>query len=198
MKFDKKETVKEEFIHAGATKELIMRPMMHQTGEFDYAETDGYQALRLPYGNGSYAMTVLLPMKETNALPKVPTVEEWEKLNKLMAGRTVDVKLPSFETDTNINLKPIMMALGMTEAFDDRKANFPNFCDVSVYIQLMKQVAKIKLDEEGTEASAVTVVGVDWKSMPSYTAFHANHPFLYVISEQQTGAVFFIGQYTGY
>ena len=198
MKFDKKETVKEEFIHAGATKELIMRPMMHQTGEFDYAETDGYQALRLPYGNGSYVMTVLLPMKETNALPKVPTVEEWEKLNKLMAGRTVDVKLPSFETDTNINLKPIMMALGMTEAFDDRKANFPNFCDGSVYIQLMKQVAKIKLDEEGTEASAVTVVGVDWKSMPSYTAFHANHPFLYVISEQQTGAVFFIGQYTGY
>ena len=49
-----------------------------------------------------------------------------------------------------------------------------------------------------TEASAITVVEVDWKSAPSYPTFHANHPFLYVISERQTGAVFFIGQYTGY
>ena len=198
MKFDKKETVDEEFIHAGATKEMIYRPMMHQTAEFDYAETNSYQALRLPYGNGSYAMTVLLPKKETNALPKVPTVEEWGKLNQLMSGQTVDVKLPRFETDTDIDLKPIMIALGMPDAFDDRKADFPSFCNVPVYIELMKQVAKIKLDEEGTEASAVTVIEVDWKSAPSYPTFRANHPFLYVISERQTGAVFFIGQYTGY
>ena len=198
MKFDKKETVDEEFIHAGATKEMIVRPMMHQTAEFDYAETNSYQALRLPYGNGSYAMTVLLPKKETNALPKVPTVEEWEKLNQLMSGQTVDVKLPRFETDTDIDLKPIMIALGMPDAFDDCKADFPYFCNVPVYIGLMKQVAKIKLDEEGTEASAVTVIEVDWKSAPSYPTFRANHPFLYVISERQTGAVFFIGQYTGY
>ena len=198
MKFDKKETVDEEFIHAGATNEMIVRPMMHQTAEFDYAETNSYQALRLPYGNGSYAMTVLLPKKETNALPKVPTVEEWEKLNQLMSGQTVDVKLPRFETDTDIDLKPIMIALGMPDAFDDCKADFPYFCNVPVYIGLMKQVAKIKLDEEGTEASAITVVEVDWKSAPSYPTFRANHPFLYVISERQTGAVFFIGQYTGY
>ena len=198
MKFDKKETVDEEFIHAGATKEMIYRPMMHQTAEFDYAETNGYQALRLPYGNGSYAMTVLLPKKETNALPKVPTVEEWGKLNQLMSGQTVDVKLPRFETDTDIDLKPIMIALGMPDAFDDRKADFPSFCNVPVYIELMKQVAKIRLDEEGTEASAVTVIGVNEKSMPNYPTFYANHPFLYVISERQTGAVFFIGQYTGY
>jgi serpin B len=66
----------------------------------------------------------------------------------------------------------------------------------------MKQVAKIKLDEEGTEAAAVTVVVMDTNDVgpdePEHVInFHANHPFLYVISEQKTGAVFFIGQFTG-
>ena len=65
----------------------------------------------------------------------------------------------------------------------------------------MKQVAKIKLDEEGTEAAAVTVIEVNTTSMPGPSQtieFHANRPFLYVISERQSGAIFFIGQYTGY
>ena len=62
----------------------------------------------------------------------------------------------------------------------------------------MFQVAKIKLDEEGTEAAAVTVIGMETTSMPPIpTSFHANRPFLYIISEQSTGAIIFIGQYTG-
>ena len=91
-----------------------------------------------------------------------------------------------------------MKKLGMNKAFSGA-AEFPYFCDVNTYIALMKQVAKIKLDEEGTEAAAVTVIGMD-KSAPAYdnAVFHADHPFIYVISEQRTGAIFFIGQYTGY
>ena len=64
----------------------------------------------------------------------------------------------------------------------------------------MKQVARIKLNEEGTEAAAVTVIGLNEKSVgpePRYVEFHANRPFLYVITEQSTGTIFFIGQYTG-
>ena len=62
----------------------------------------------------------------------------------------------------------------------------------------MFQVAKIKLDEQGTEAAAVTVIGTESTGMPSPpTPFYANRPFLYVISEQSTGAIFFIGQYSG-
>ena len=145
-------------------------------------------------------MTVLLPKAQTNAVPTVPTAETWQQLNQRMHGCTVDVKLPRFETTTNIDLKAIMTALGMPNAFDYQKADFSNFCNTPTYIGLMKQVAKIKLDEEGTEAAAVTVIGMDNGEMtggPSIVTFHANHPFLYVISEKQTGAVFFIGQYTG-
>jgi serpin B len=92
-----------------------------------------------------------------------------------------------------------MSVLGMPNAFDYLKADFSNFCNTPTFIGLMKQVAKIKLDEEGTEAAAVTVIGMDNGEMvdePILT-FHANHPFLYVISEKQTGAIFFIGQFTG-
>ena len=65
----------------------------------------------------------------------------------------------------------------------------------------MKQVAKIKLNEEGTEAAAVTVIGIKMTAFdpgePQHVEFHATRPFLYVISEKSTGAIFFIGQYMG-
>ena len=200
-KFDKALTTREVFEHAGQTLEVTYADMMHQTADFEYAETYGSQALRMPYGNGSFQMTVLLAKGWSNALPKVPTAEEWQQLNQKMHTALVDVKLPRFTTDTDIDLQLIMTKLGMPDAFDDLKANFCNFCELPVYIALMKQVAKIQVDEEGTEAAAVTVIGMDGKSAitePEIVTFHANRPFLYVISEKQTGAVFFIGQYTGY
>ena len=200
-KFDKALTEEEPFDHAGDTAEMTYAQMMHITDSLEYCETDNCQALRLPYGNGSFQMTVLLPKGKTNALPKVPTAEEWQQLNQQMESTLVDVSLPRFETSTDIDLKPIMQKLGMPDAFDIRKADFSRFCNADVFISLMKQVAKVKLDEEGTEAAAVTVIAVvDTAVGPNleYVTFRANHPFLYVISEKQTGAVLFIGQYTGY
>ena len=207
-KFDKAMTVNDNFMCAMRPDEfeecgpLNSVPMMHQTATFEYAENDDYQALRLPYGNGSFRMTVLLPTYKGNnywTVPRVPTAEDWQQLSQKMDSTLVDVRLPRFETDTDIDLKDIMSTLGMKDAFDDEKADFRNFCNVPVYIELMKQVAKIKLDEEGTEAAAVTVIGVanSIGPAPEYVTFNANHSFLYVISEQKSGAVFFIGQYTG-
>jgi serpin B len=145
-------------------------------------------------------MTVLLPKKNITAVPSVPTAEVWQRLCDKMHSILVDVALPRFETTTDIDLVNIMSKLGMPDAFNEIKADFPNFCNAPVYISLMKQVAKIKLDEEGTEAAAVTAIGTMCESAdpePEYVTFYATHPFLYVISEKQTGAVFFIGQYTG-
>ena len=200
-KFDKAKTVDEDFQmpQEGDISDIKPLPMMHQLATFDYGETADYQALRLPYGNGSFVMTLLLPKAKTNKVPEIPTAEAWQQLNQRMYGHEVDVKLPRFETTTNLNLKDIMSVLGMPNAFDYLKADFSNFCNTPTFIGLMKQVAKIKLDEEGTEAAAVTVIGMDNGEMvdePILT-FHANHPFLYVISEKQTGAIFFIGQFTG-
>ena len=93
-----------------------------------------------------------------------------------------------------------MSRLGMPKAFTVA-AEFPNFCDTETYIDLMKQVAKIKVNESGAEAAAVTIIGMDKSADPEpesrYVTFHATRPFLYVIRDQTSGAILFIGQYTG-
>jgi len=203
-KFDKYSTQDEDFYLPGNTEEVKTLPMMHQNEDFYYAQTADFEALRLPYGNGSFQMTVLLPISDSryNILPQVPSMETWNKLNQKMKKTPVDVILPRFETDTDIDLTGIMSQLGMPDAFSENLADFSNFCDVPTYIELMKQVAKIKLDEEGSEAAAVTVIGMKDNAIgeptPNYVIFRANHPFLYVISETSTSAIFFIGRYTGY
>jgi serine protease inhibitor len=177
-------------------------PMMHIPGgadgtEYKYTENDLYQAAVLPYGNGAYQMTVFLPRQGKTIADVLDQIDgkNWQ----LQEGRStiLDLKLPRFETDTNINLIPVMKALGMSTAFTGN-AEFPDFCNVPVRIGLMKQVAKIKVNEEGTEAAAITIIGTETTSIPTYEAiFHATRPFLYIISEQSTGSIFFIGQYMG-
>ena len=188
----KKENTKDEPFGGGDNV-----PMMQKRSEdLHYAENDLYQAIRLPYGNGAYRMDVFLP-REDKTVGEVLDALNGSNWQPQYLMKEVDLKLPRFETDTYQSLERIMSDLGMPEAFLP-SAEFPYFCNVPIYISKMFQVAKIKLDEEGTEAAAVTVIEEKTSSMPSEPIrFHANRPFLYVISEQSTGAIFFIGQYTG-
>ena len=189
--FKKEMTTNESF---GGGKEV---PMMHKMGQdFQYAENDLYQAIRLPYGNGAYEMTVFLP-REGKTIGDVLDTLNGSNWQFDSWPTEVDLKLPRFETDTNQNLVKTMSDLGMPTAFGEY-ADFPHFCNTPICISNMFQVAKIKLDEEGTEAAAVTVIGVEATGMPPVpTPFYANRPFLYIISEQSTGTIFFIGQYSG-
>ena len=198
-KFDKANTKDEAFTNEN--NQEVQVPMMHQEHEFNYTEDEDCQALCLPYGNNAYRMTILLPKagRTVYSLAQKLTTQTWQRY-QWMGTAIVDVKLPRFESKTNVDLKPVMMALGMPNAFSDYLAEFPHFCNVPTYIGLMKQVARIKLSEEGTEAAAVTVIGMLEMAMPQepkHVNFHATHPFIYIISEQSTGAIFFIGQYMG-
>ena len=198
MKFNKSETKNEPFNNGDKV------PMMHQECELSYTDNDTYQSLNLPYGNGAYCMTIMLPHegKSTDDILDQLNGQSWNDNLNNMFTYNVDVKLPRFETNTNLGLKEIMSNLGMPSAFDPDTAQFDEFCNVPTCIGLMKQVAKIKLDEEGTEAAAITVIGMNEitsvgpHELP-HAVFHADHSFLYVISERSTGAIFFIGKYTG-
>ena len=199
-KFDKNKTTDKPFYPAGGQGSTVSVPMMQLTANVDYARNDEYQALCLPYGNGSYRMTILLPVVPQSQngydVPAVPSLETWNQLNSSMTKADFEIKLPRFEIDTDVNLIPIMQSLGMTDAFGS-EADFGDFCEDAggLYINLMKHVAKIKVDEEGSEAAAVTVIGVGRGSQtPTFTA---NRPFIYVISDTVTGSIFFIGRYTG-
>ena len=200
-KFKKEETKEEAFKSAG--KKV---PMMHQQKKFLYADKGDYEALQLPYGNGAYSMTILLPKegKSTYDIAQGLTAESWKTMWQSgvpSEGAIVDVKLPRFETNTDLDLVETMSRLGMPNAFDPQTAEFPDFCNTPTFIGLMKQVARIKVSEEGTEAAAVTEIGMlnslAGPSQPIHVDFHADHPFIYMISEKSTGTIFFIGHYTG-
>lgn len=195
-KFETSATTDETF--HGYTAEKTV-PMMYQNNTFKYTETDDCQALRLSYGNKAYSMTILLPKEGKNIGDVLTTLtaKTWNTY-QMMDDAIVDVKLPRFESKSDIRLNKIMATLGMPNAFNANLAEFPNFCSADdTYIGLMKQVAKINLNEEGTEAAAVTVIGLKNEAATAPIFFNATRPFLYVISEQSTGAIFFIGQYMG-
>jgi serpin B len=187
--FDKANT-REEVFNGGETV-----PMMRQEEEYEYAENNLYQAVRLPYGNGAYQMTVFLPREDKTIDDVLATIDghnwQFQKDGRFM----VDLKLPRFKTETGLKLVPVMADLGMPSAFSE-VAEFPYFCNRPVFIGDMFQKAVIDLDEEGTKAAAVTIIEVA-TSMPCEATFHANRPFFYIISERSTGVIFFIGQYTG-
>ena len=206
-KFEEENTVEEPFgepVDFGQYGDLRPKvPMMHQTGSYLYWENDLCQAVMLPYGNESFVINILLPRegKRICNVLETLTASSWTE-QYVWRGESaiVDLKLPRFEADTDINLKGIMSRLGMPKAFTVA-AEFPNFCDTETYIDLMKQVAKIKVNESGAEAAAVTIIGMDKSADPEpesrYVTFHATRPFLYVIRDQTSGAILFIGQYTG-
>ena len=189
-KFDKQNTREESFNGGEAV------PMMQQYEEFEYTENDFYQAIHLPYGNGAYKMTVFLPREGKN-IDDVLSHLNGKNWNFRKWKYNVDLKLPRIKTNTYLPLVGIMKELGMPSAFDVSLAEFPNFCNTSVYISNMFQKAIIELDEEGTEAAAVTVIENYETSIPSIATFHATRPFFYIISEQSTGTIFFMGQFTG-
>lgn len=192
-KFYKELTTDEPF-NGGAPE-----PMMIQYSEFDYADNDLYQAIRLPYGNGAYLMTLFLPREGKTIADVLSGMDghNWQ-FRSSNEYDYVDLKMPRFKTDTRLQLVKIMRELGMPTAFEPG-AEFPYFCNVpDFYISNMFQKAAIDLDEEGTTAAAVTgIEGQTGENQPRIATFHANRPFFYIISERSTGTIFFIGQFLG-
>jgi serpin B len=178
-------------------------PMMNQTYKFYYSENELCQALCLPYSNEAYQMIILLP-KEGKTVSEVAqslTADSWQRTGAQMRNVLVDVKLPRFESSSDVVLTDVMKALGMPNAFSKAKADFSNLFDLKTNIGMIEQVGRIKVDETGTEASVATILqgritGLDL-TPPEKVSFYATHPFLYVIREVSTGAIFFIGQYMG-
>ena len=115
-----------------------------------------------------------------------------------MSSRQVDLWLPRFETKYEAELNDMLEQLGMPTAFTPA-ADFSGMTNQPVCIGFIKQKAIIKVDEEGSEAAAVSSAGV-FVTSPGpnpHAVFHADHPFLYLITESSTGAVLFAGRYSG-
>lgn len=202
--FKKSDTKKEDFRCGDGTRTSVR--MMWQKGTFNYGILPGAgSALCLPYGNQAYRMILLLPQegKSIESLLDALDLKTWNALMKGMAACEVDVKVPVFETATPLlSLKDALMDMGIRKAFSWPGADFHGMTDADIYIGDVLHKARIKVDETGSEAAAVTDIVMRYGAIgpgiePKVIEFHCDRPFLYAITEVSSGALYFIGQYTG-
>jgi serpin B len=144
-------------------------------------------------------MIILLPDEGTSPSEIAGQLDrtKWEDLNSSLINPVeIDVWLPKFQYSWEIQLNQILSDLGMAVAFDPNSANFAKInSDIQLYITKVKHKTFIKVNEEGTEAAAVTSVGVGMTAVPvNPLEFHVNRPFLYLITEEDTGAILFMGR----
>jgi serine protease inhibitor len=193
LQFDKKKT--RDALFSG-TKKTSTVEMMAKLDTFAMADMGNFKALDLDYGNGKYAMRVLLP--NANSISDIINTLDaarWKSMNEAMAVQKVDLKLPKFKMEYEKNLNETLSHMGMpslfTGAADLSKISGPAG---KLVVGFVKQNTFVAVDEEGTEAAAVTTVGIEITSVPSYPTFAVDKPFLFFIYEKTSGTIQFTGK----
>ena len=199
--FNKRYTQDRTFtLESGQKKEI---PMMMKERKYGYGENDVFQRVVLPYGNGSYSMIVLLPKKGHTVADVIASVngENWKDIHSRWGyGTLINVWLPPFESKYHIQLNDSRCDMGMPRSFGPA-AQFKPMSDDALWLSFVQQDAVIKVDEEGTEAAAITSAGMLGATAvpepPRVIDFHCDHPFLYLITENSTGTILFAGKFSG-
>ncbi len=196
IEFDGHKTSKETFAHADGTKEKV--DMMKVKDNFLYGSFSKFDMLHMAYGNNGYSMEVLLPKEGVSIDELLNNIEsaDWQKTMMAMTDYEVDVQLPKFTVDYSVDMQPVLKALGMTDMFDLNKADFSRLSDVGTTVGLFRQKCTIDVNEKGTEATTSTIsTNGETANVVPTAEFHANRPFVYLITENTTGAIYFVGTY---
>ncbi|MGB9742031.1 MAG: serpin family protein [candidate division WOR-3 bacterium] len=171
--------------------------MMHRRGKFQYCAGPGFKGVELPYGNGNVSMFLLLPDESigTAGLLKNMTEENWATWRAGFESRSGTVALPRFKIEYEQSLKPALTQLGMGLAFDLNRADFSAMTSTTrLAIGDVKHKTYIEVNEEGTEAAAVTSVEMVMTALPVNTfELVFNRPFLFLIQDNSSGAILFLG-----
>jgi serpin B len=192
--FPEKKTKPEPFFSAGGKAGKV--PMMHGDLRTRYAKLGDLQILELPYQDHELSMLVLLPAKGGLAeFEKTLTPADVEKWRAKLRDHLVDVKLPKFKVTSEFRLDEALKALGMPLAFDFRKADFSGMSTAGkLFIGAVVHKAFVDVNEKGTEAAAATAVGMELTSAPQPATFHADHPFVFLLRDNRTGSILFMGR----
>jgi len=191
--FDKSQTANKTFsLPDGSSKQ---HPMMSQEGIYGYYETDKFQAVSLPYGEeGALAMYIFLPNSNSNLATFLQqlTPENWNQwmLNLKFRREDGSIEIPRFKMEYEVELNSTLIALGMTGIFDMSKADFSPMTDDNVAVDSVKHKTFVEVNEEGTEAAAVTSID------PSFGVrfqMNVNRPFFCAIQDHTTGTILFMG-----
>jgi serine protease inhibitor len=194
-RFDPKETIDMPF-----TKEdnqVVQVPTMTIENPYKLYSNENFQMLEMPYGSGKYSMLIFLPAsgKNTNDVISLLNSDNMTNWLSKMSEQKKKVFLPKFEFKFEDSLVDELKTLGMTDAFNDAKANLSGISDAAkLVISEVMHKTYIKVDERGTEAAAVTGITVGLTSIGPDTSFRADHPFVFAIREKDTNAILFIGK----
>jgi len=191
--FDKSQTANQTFsLPDGTSKQ---HPMMSQAGSYGYYETDKFQAVSLPYGEeGALAMYIFLPDSNSNLATFLQqlTPENWNQWMPFLKFRRENgrIEIPRFKMEYEVELNSTLIALGMAGIFDISKADFSPMTDDNVAVDSVKHKTFVEVNEEGTEAAAVT-------SMEAYFCppfqMNVDRPFFCAIQDHTTGTILFMG-----
>ena len=198
--FDAQHTQEDDFTTAsGQTTKLAF---MHNKILLPYTQTDAFQCVRLPFNKQAYQMYILLPRNNHSVADILPLLNQQLLTDLKWTTSEVTLSLPRFETNSDYDSLPdILQKMGIRRMFTP-KAEFTEISPDSIFVSMMRQKARLKVDEKGCEAAAVTIVDygstaeLETPTWPQAT-FNADHPFIYLITEQSSGAVFFIGTFGG-
>lgn len=195
QKFDKAKTAEADFYLANSSRTKVN--MMYQNAEFPYYEDDTVQVVELPFGNEAFSMVFVLPRQGVDMDELVETLNtpKWDNWLQQLNEKEIYLKLPRFELEYEKDLKTTMCALGMQSVFDLQLADFSLINEArDLFIGLLKQKTFVKVDEEGAEAAAVTIVGMELTAAMPEIQMTLDRPFLFVIKEKSTSCVLFMGR----
>ncbi|GGN95712.1 serpin family protein [Saccharibacillus kuerlensis] len=182
--------------------EAVDVPTMHQSGDYDYLDEEGFQAIRLPYGESkNFGMILALPDEDRSLDDfKRRNLPEFEKWSKDLTDQPGIIELPRFKLSDKLELNDALSALGMPAAFDDQQAELGGLAASGadpgeLYVDFVTHDTFVEVNEEGTEAAAVTVIGVEAGSAPPAPfELKLNRPFFFAITDRTTGLIVFMGE----
>lgn len=194
--FCKENTSKGQFLLNDDTYATV--DMMFSRDRFYCALTPQFRTITLYYGaDWDFSMTLFVP-REGTALPPL-TFDDWSTAQSVM-NLHINLYMPRFKISGNYDLIQTLKALGVTDAFDSEKTDFTKMCEVNRAISRISQLGKIQVDEEGTEAAAITVIettdGIDLTKPEDYQDFRIDRPFYFTIQSQKNKSILFIGRVT--
>lgn len=170
--------------------------MMNRKGKVEYMKDDDYKAVRLPYGNGNTSMYCILPDEGVNINTFIEnmSIEKWKAIREnITEVDDVVLKIPRFKLEYGIKeLNDSLESLGMGEAFSDQ-ADFSGIRE-DLYISRILHKAVIEVNEKGSKAAAATVVEIKETSAMEPIAFVADRPFMFIIADDTTGTILFMGK----
>lgn len=193
--FDVSKTSDQNFYKEDNT--IVKCKMMKQDITFPCYGNDIFGAVEMPYGQGNFVMTILLPNtgKTTSDVLAAFNVDNWKKLNDGLNPTSLQMNMPRFKMSYETSLNGLLSSMGMADAFNSSVANFTGInAGGGLYISEVKHKTMVDVNEEGTVAAAVTSVGISLTSIQIPAVITINKPFIFVISEKSTGAILFTGR----